>query len=303
MALHSPIPSRDGKKLFVVGQTYRGELERYDSLKHVFAPFLYGISAEFLSFSKDGQWVAYVSYPEGTLWKSRADGSERVQLTFPPLGAVLPRWSPDGKTIVFFDFPQSSTQPGRIYVISADGGSPRELIPNDPHNQQDPTWSVDGSKIAYAGTANDAAISDGAPALHLYDLQSQKITSLPDSHGLYSPRWSPDGQTLAAMTSDSRSLRLFDFKTQKWTDIAKGSLGWPTWSNDGKYIYVMDGTGKGAVLRIGIKDHQIERVADLQNFVAIGQGGSSFSLAPDDSPLLLRDTGTQDVYSLDWIAP
>jgi serine/threonine protein kinase/Tol biopolymer transport system component len=303
MSLHSPIPSRDGKKLFVVGQTYRGELERYDSKTHVFAPFLYGISAEFLSFSKDGQWVAFVSYPEGTLWKSRADGSERVQLTFPPLGAVLPRWSPDGKTIVFFDFPQSSTQPGRIYVISADGGSPRELIPNDPHNQQDPTWSVDGSKIAYAGTANDAAVSDGAPALHIYDLQSQRITSLPDSHGLFSPRWSPDGQTLAAMTSDSRSLRLFDFKTQKWTDIAKGSFGWPTWSNDGKYIYAMDGTGKGAVLRIGIKDHQVERVADLKNFVAIGQGGSSFSLAPDDSPLLLRDTGTQDVYSLDWITP
>ena len=303
MSLHSPIFSKDGKKLFVVGQTYRGELERFDLKSHLFTPFLSNTSAEFLAFSKDGQWVAFVSYPEGTLWKSKADGSERVQLTFPPVHAVLPRWSPDSKTILFFDFPLSSTRPGRTYVISSDGGTPRELMPNDTHNQQDPTWSADGSKVAYAGDANDASVSDGAPAIHIYDLQTQKITSLPDSHGLFSPRWSPDGQTIAALTSDSSSLRLFDFKTLKWTDIAKGSFGWPTWSNDGKYIYVLDGTGKGAVLRIEIKDHRVERVLDLKNFVATGQGGGSLSLAPDDSPLLLRDTGTQDVYALDWIAP
>ena len=303
MSLHSPILSKDGQKLFVVGQTYRGELERYDSKAHLFTPFLYGISAEFLAFSKDGQWVAFVSYPEGTLWKSKADGSERVQLTFPPMHAVLPRWSPDGKAILFFDFPLSSTRPGQTYVISSDGGTPRELMPNDPHNQQDPTWSADGSKVAYSGDANDAAVSDGAPAIHIYDLQTKKITSLPDSHGLFSPRWSPDGQTIAAMSSDSSALRLFDFKTQKWTEIAKGSFGWPIWSNDGKYIYVLDGTGKGAVLRIEIKDHQVERVVDLKNFVVTGQGGGSLSLAPDGSPLLLRDTGTQDVYALDWITP
>ena len=56
-----------------------------------------------LSFSKDGQWVAYVSYPEGTLWKSKLDGSQRLQLSYPPLYAMLPSWSPDGKQIVFFD--------------------------------------------------------------------------------------------------------------------------------------------------------------------------------------------------------
>ena len=176
-------------------------------------------------------------------------------------------------------------------------------MPNDPHNQQDPTWSADGSKVAYSGDANDAAVSVGAPAIHIYDLQTQKTTSLPDSHGLFSPRWSPDGQTIAAMSSDSSSLRLFDFKTQEWIEIAKGSFGWPAWSNDSKYIYVLDGTGKGAVLRIEIKDHQVERVVDLKNFVVTGQGGGSLSLAPDDSLLLLRDTGTQDVYSLDWVTP
>ena len=101
LGLFTPLPSKDGKKLFVVGRTSRGELERGDSKSGRFTPFLSGISAEDVAFSKDGQWVAYVSYPEGILWRSKLDGSEKVQLSSPPLWAALPRWSPDGKQIAF----------------------------------------------------------------------------------------------------------------------------------------------------------------------------------------------------------
>src|SRR5277367_1493671 len=100
MTFFSPLPSNDGKKLFVVGALARGELSRYDTRSAEFVPFLSGISADSVSFSKDGQWVAYVSFPEGTLWKSKSDGSQRFQLTYPPLIAVLPSLSPDGQQIV-----------------------------------------------------------------------------------------------------------------------------------------------------------------------------------------------------------
>ena len=303
MSLHSVLPGKDGKKLFVVGQTYRGELERYNEKSQIFQPFLFGISADYASFSKDGQWVVYVSYPEGTLWKSKADGSGRVQLTFPPLQVVLPHWSPDGKNIVFFTFPNGPSGPGRIYEIASDGGSPQIMMPNDPRNQQDPTWSPDGGKIAFAGTSNDAAVVNSVPAVHILDVQTGKVSDVPGSQGLYSPRWSPDGRSISAMTSDSSAMMLFDFQTRKWTKIAHGTFGWPLWSSDGQYIYAMDGTGKGAVLRIRIKDQAVERVVDLKDFVATGQGGGSLSLGPDDAPLLLRDTGTQDVYALDWKTP
>ena len=104
MTFFSPLPSKDGKKLFVVGALARGELARYDAKSTEFVPFLSGISADSVSFSKDGQWVAYVSFPEGTLWKSKSDGSQRIQLTYPPLTALLPSWSPDGRQIVFYGF-------------------------------------------------------------------------------------------------------------------------------------------------------------------------------------------------------
>ena len=298
MSLSDVLPSKDGKKLFVIGETYRGELMRYDSKAKQFAPFLGGISAEYVAFSRDGQWMAYVSYRDGALWRSKADGSERLQLTYPPMYPVLPRWSPDGKSIVFFEFAVSADKPARIYEISADGGSPRALLPDDQSEQLDPTWSPDGARIVFAGESNDPS-----SAIRILDLSTHQVSKLPASESLYSPRWSPDGRFISAFSADSKTLLLFDFQSQKWATLATGSLSWLNWSHDGKYVYVLDFGGRDAVVRIRISDHFIEKVANIKNFASAGRYGGSLSLAPDDSPLLLRDTGTQDVYSVDWEAP
>ena len=83
----APLPSRDGKRLYVVGEQPRGELVRYDAKLRQNVPYLSGVSAEQVRFSKDGAWAAYVAYPESTLWRTKLDGSERLQLTFPWLAA------------------------------------------------------------------------------------------------------------------------------------------------------------------------------------------------------------------------
>ena len=295
LTLSSPLPSKDGKKLFVIGRSYRGELMRYDSHSRQFTPFLGGISAEYVAFSKDGQWVTYVSYRDGTLWRSRVDGSERLQLTYPPTYPVLPRWSPDGKEILFFEFALSADKPARIYTISPDGGSASPLLPDDSTQQLDPNWSPDGTKVVYAGESNNPS-----SAIHVMDLASHQISKLPGSDGLYSPRWSPDGRSIAALSADSKNLLLFDFQTQKWTALASGSLGWLNWSHDGKYVYVLDSRANTAVVRIRVADHAVEQVADLKDFSSTGRYGGALALTPDDQPILLHDTGTQDVYSLDW---
>ena len=69
----APLFSPDGKKLFVIGQQLRGELQRFDGSTGEFVPYLGGVSADFLDFSRDGRWICYVAYPEGTLWRSRID--------------------------------------------------------------------------------------------------------------------------------------------------------------------------------------------------------------------------------------
>jgi serine/threonine protein kinase/Tol biopolymer transport system component len=296
MAFFSPLPSKDGKKLFVVGALARGELTRYDTRSAEFVPFLSGISADSVSFSKDGQWVAYVSFPEGTLWRSKLDGSQRIQLTYPPLTAAFPSWSPDGQQIVFYGMrlPQKT----KLYTVATEGGTPREMIPEDSAEEYDPTWSPDGTRIAVGGPPSEVT-----GTIRILDVNTHQILTLPDSKGLFSPRWSPDGRYLIAMPLDSRSLSLFDFATQKWEQIAKLSMGFPNWSKNGDYVYFLHEENQPSVMRVRIRDRKVERIADLKNFRQTGYWNVWLGLAPDDSPLLLRDVGTQEIYALDWQAP
>ncbi len=296
MPLSEPVQSTDGKKLFVVGRTLRGELTRYDLKSGRFESYLGGISAEYVSFSKDGQWMAYVSFPEGTLWRSKMDGSERLQLTYAPSQAMLPRWSPDGKTILFSH--AGTNKPAKIYEVSVDGGSPQPLMPDNPDPQLDPNWSPDGSKIVFSGRTADPASS-----IRIFDLANRQVSTLPDSQGMYSPRWSPDGRYIPALSVDSKKLLLFDFQTRQWTELAQGNMGWLEWSKDGQYLQAYDSSGTGAIIRIRLIDHKTERVVDLKNFATVGYYDGWFAVAPDDSPIMLRNAGTQDVYALDWEEP
>jgi serine/threonine protein kinase/Tol biopolymer transport system component len=288
-----PLPSKDGTKLFVVGQRSLGELVRYDAKSSEFLPFLSGISAENVVFSRDGQWAAYVTYPDGLLWRAKLDGSERLLLSNPPLYALEPRWSPDGKQIVFYGFIPG--KPFMIYAVSRDGGAPAQLISDDPGPQTTPNWSPDGSKIVFGG-----GINEDSSAIHVLDLGSHQISTLPNSQGYFGPRWSPNGRYVAAVPRDTLSIVLFDFQTQRWSELTRTPLGFPNWSADGKYVYFLRVPENPAVLRVRISDRKVEEVADLKGLPITGYWGFSLTLTPDDSPLLLRNIGSQDVYSLDW---
>jgi DNA-binding winged helix-turn-helix (wHTH) protein len=98
---YSPTPSRDGRKLFVMAEQPRAELVRYDSKSGQFVPFLNGISAADVEASPDTRSYLFVRYPDYTLWRSRSDGSEPIQLTNASLSVALPHWSPDGNRIAF----------------------------------------------------------------------------------------------------------------------------------------------------------------------------------------------------------
>ena len=293
LALFSPLPSKDGKKLFVVGRSPRGELVRYDARSNQFVPFLSGISAEQITFSKDGQWVAYVMFPEGTLWRSKVDGSQRLQLSYPPLYASMPRWSPDGKQIAFFSV--TSGQPSKIYVVSPDGGGPRPLLPEDDQPQADPSYSPDGSSIVFAGPYASAAAG-----IHIIDLKTHQVSTLPGSQDLFSPRWSPDGRYIAAIQWNSQSFLLFDRAKQKWyTVFQERNFSFPSWSKDSQYIYFLSWPEDPGLFRIRVSDFKVERFADLKNFRPTGYWEDWMGLDPNDEPLLFRDTGLQDVYALD----
>jgi DNA-binding winged helix-turn-helix (wHTH) protein/Tol biopolymer transport system component len=291
----APIPSRNGKKLFAVGATRRGELVAYDRKSSQFQPFLGGISAEFIAFSPDGKSVAYVTYPEGVLWRANLDGSMPVQLTIPPVYPKAPRWSPDGKQILFVD--HSSQGPSAIFLIPAEGGSvPQRLLPEDRDAETDPTWSPDGKRVAYSTSPEE--FTNPKPVLRILDLATHQVTTVPGSNGLFSPRWSPDGRSLAASTLDSLSMKVFDFATQQWTQLQTGAVAFPEWSHDSRSLYYASWASTSAILRISSAGGKPERVASLKGEQYTGVYTSWMGLAPDDTPLMLRDRGSNDIYAL-----
>jgi len=296
LAYDHALPSQDGHKIFVTGLQARGELVRYDSRTQQFLPFLSGISVDHVDFSPDGQWVTYVTVPEGTLWRSRVDGSERLQLSNAPLLAILPRWSPDGKQIVFTAGQYG--KPWKIFLVSAQGGAAQELL-SENLSEMDPTWSPDSKRIAFGRLA----YADNKD-IEVLDLRTHQVSVLPGSQDMYSPRWSPDGRFLVALGSDSRKLSLFDFQTKKWTDwvTQTTALGFPCWSRDGKYLYV-DSTysNSQSYFRIKVGETKSEPVVSLKGLRRyFGPVGAWSGLAPDGAPIFIRDVSTQEIYALDW---
>ena len=297
------LPSKDGKRLFVLGWQPRGELVRYDAKSQQFVSYLSGISAEGLGFSKDGEWVAYVTLPDGTLWRSKVDGSQRLQLSFPPMQAALARWSPDGKRIAFMA--RVPGKPWKISLVSAEGGSPEQLLPGE-RNEAIPAWSPDGNFLAFGGAPFDEGATSGTMAVQVLDMRTRQVSTLPGSEGLFAPFWSPNGRYMSAQPQAQwRKLMLFDFTTQKWGELADRDVYYPTWSHDGEYIYFDTPLRDNpAIFRVKVSNHKVEQLVSLKDFrLAGGLVGAWFGLAPDDSPLLVRNVGTQEIYALDWDAP
>jgi eukaryotic-like serine/threonine-protein kinase len=286
---YQPIPSRNGRSILAIGAQPSGELVRYDAGRKDFVVFLGGQSVSYVEFSRDGQWVAYVDYPEGTLSRARSDGTERLQLTFPPLHVGILHWSPDGKRIAFH-----ATCPGCLYksfVISADGGNP-EPLPSEPLSQVCPDWMPAGDALIYS-----RAYGAENPGLYHFDLRSRRSEKIPGTDGLYEPIWSPDGRYLSAVDAATDLLLLVDLKSGKRTQIA-GPVRWPTWSADSQYLYFARDRIKW-IYRVHVPDGKEEKILEIPFRLAYGP----VTLAPDGSPIMLREHGRYDVYSLTLSLP
>jgi serine/threonine protein kinase/Tol biopolymer transport system component len=276
-------PSRDGKQIFALGTKQRGEAIRYDMKSHQFEPFLAGISATDVTFSEDGKWVAYASYSDQTLWRSRSDGSERMQLTYPPAEAFFPFISPDGTRVAFLN------RKLEIFVINMKGGQPQKVVEAGASE----TWSPDGNYLAFR------SIPYSGP-FQIVDVRTGKRSTIPSSQEMGGFWITQD--TLVILNREETGFLTFNLKTEKWAAMGPKTIGTIIScmiSPDRKYIYFTTGGAEPKAERLRFADQQIETIASLKGLPRdLGTGAPSLNVAPDGSPIFTRVTGYQEIYAL-----
>ena len=298
MNLSEPTAAGVPNEAFVVGSIPRAELVKYVPQEAQLVPYLSGISAEGVEASRDGQWLAYTLFPEGTLWRSNLAGTERVQLTFSPMRAFLPRWSPDGKQIAFIG--TTTGEHWTTYMIPAEGGVARQMIPGNDETA-DATWMPDNKSIVFGPWKGG-----GSRGIKVLDLNTNQVSPLPGGTEIWSPRTSPDGRYIAALSQQDSKMMLFDTRTQKWEELCAHYTGYPNWSRDSQFLYFQD-WNRGSeypsrVVRIRIPGRTLETIVDLKSLdrLPIGTYMSWIGLAPDGSVLLSRNNSTQEIYTVKW---
>jgi len=294
----APSTAPGGDRIFFIGNTAQFELLRGLAESAGFTALDQNLSAAALAqFSPDGQWVAWLNAADISLWRSRVDGSERIELTSPPLRIFTMKWSPDDRRLAVMA--EEPGKPWQIYLIDAEGGKLNPVL-NEDRNEADPAWTPDGESIIF-GRLPDRMDNNQPKAIYSLNLESRKVTEIPGSAGLFSPRLSPDGRYLVAMPMDQRALLLFDRRTASWTTLTRHGVGDPTWSHDGRFVYFQDflETGK-PIYRIAVPGGKPELVATIDNLRPVAATDYRLiGLAPADLPVVTARTPVVNLYEVD----
>jgi serine/threonine protein kinase/Tol biopolymer transport system component len=282
-------PSRDSRGLFVLSQMDQGAMRAYDPALKKLAPFMEDLSMLGFVISPDHQWMAYTEYPSRTLWKSKLDGSEKLQLTHSY--SVMEQWSPDGKCLVYSDWKH-------LFLVSSDGGAPQKLTP-DGETPIAPTWPSNGT-IAFSYFP----VPDKSPRILLVDLATRQISAMPKGEGYYYPSWSPDGKYLVAMAENPARMALYSTATKTWKDLRffPDPWGFWSWAPDSKSLYTALFTGKAVdgVYRTTIPQGGWEKLTGVEDINSGTSIENFVSITREGQPAVMNRTGAAQIYLLHW---
>jgi Tol biopolymer transport system component len=281
-------PMRNSQGLFVLGRTDEGAMRACDPRSKKLLPYLDDLSMIEFVISPDRQWMAYSEYPSRHLWKSRLDGSERVQLT--NSYGLMQQWSPDGRWLAYSDWVN-------VYLVSAEGGPPQKLTP-DGADGVAPSWFPDGKSIAF----NNFPYPNKPFRIHVIDLATRRISDMPGADRHYVPSWSPDGKYMVAMAQNPSRIVMYSAQTKTWKDLRTFDVPWGywVWANDSKSIYMGQIQGENGIYQLTVPQGEWKQLCGLEGVNDPQSLDSFMSLTPDGQPAIMSRTGVGQIYSLRW---
>ena len=291
------------------------------------------VNASSPRWSPSGDRVAYIasSGDDGAeifvRWMDTGQTARLTQLNQPPSGLA---WSPDGSRLAFSmkvetqdpPFARMPTSPEgadwapsatvidkleyrsdsggylsdgytHLFVLLADGGTPRQVTSGPYDHEGHLEWSLDGSALIFSANRQAEPAFDPINSdLHRVDLDTGDITQLtmrqgPDSH----PVISPDGDQIAYLGFDDERqgyqitrlhvMRMDGGEKRVLTDELERDIQNPTWGANGQYIYVQyDDKGTTRIARVSL-DGDVQVLASNAGGLSIGRPypGASFSIA------------------------
>jgi dipeptidyl aminopeptidase/acylaminoacyl peptidase len=269
-------------------------------------------------WSADGNWIAFTSNRKdnkNNIYLLSLNGGEAEPLTDGKGSVANFAWSPDGRSIAFtmtdpkteeeekndkgrndFRWIDENVKMARLYVLNiqkdANGKREPRKLTTENYNVDDFDWSSDGSRIAFGHTkspvANDWTTSD----VSVIEVASAKVTPLANSAAAESsPLYSPDGKSIAILTSDSPPrwaqsgvIQIFSTSGGQPKTLAASFDGQPAiagWSADSKRIYFSEWKGTGTL--VCVVDVAANRIEDIKtapavyNALTLNRSGNTFS--------------------------
>ena len=290
-----PTIAPDGKSLFAIGWQLRGETVAMDpetgQLRSI--AVTEDLAGEWVSYATNADRMVWISYPDGDLWVSRSDGSDRQQLTFDEQTIYEPTLSADGEVVSWVT--RSQDEGRSAFVMPSIGGVAERIGPED-ESAVAGNWSPVGRQLLVRTFDRDA--------IQIYDYDTGSFAELPGTEGLWVMRWSPSGRQLLA--KDTRRVVLYDIETGETRALLEDRPHeYVFWIGDDSHIYIVDPHTYGAdrgIYKVDTTTGNERLVTRLGNKrLVFGDLGMWVGISPDGEPMFVRDLSIHHIYRLSWL--